>query len=135
MSDFNEKIIKEFRENNGVVGGYFEGRTILLLHTIGAKSGNARLNPVVTLTNADGKHVIVASAAGADSHPAWYHNLVATPDVTVEVGTEKYDAVARVTEEPERTTLYEMMEAEMSGFTEYKNKTSRVIPVVVLERK
>lgn len=134
MSDFNAQVIKEFRENNGVVGGHFEGRTILLLHTIGAKSGQERINPVVTQQD-NGNYFVIASAGGAPSHPAWYHNLVANPDVTVEVGTEKYAATARVAEEPERTRLYEIMEGEMAAFTEYKTKTERIIPVVVLERK
>lgn len=137
MSDFNAQIIKEFRENSGVVGGFFEGHTILLLHTTGAKSGKARTNPVVTNQDETGNYFVIASAGGAESHPDWYHNLVANPSVTVEVGTEKYDAVARVAEEPERTRLYETMEAEMPNFAEYKEKTKgiRIIPVIVLERK
>lgn len=136
MSDFNDKVIKEFRENDGVVGGFFEGRTVLLLHTTGAKSGKARLHPLVTMQD-DDNYFVVASAGGAETHPAWYRNLVANPDVTVEVGTEKFDAVARVTDEPERTDLYEKIAAKMSFFTEYKEKTKgiRVIPVIVLERK
>lgn len=134
MSDFNEKVIAEFRANDGVVGGYFEGHTLLLLHSIGAKSGLERVTPVMTIQDGD-RYVIVASKGGADTHPAWYYNLIANPDVTVEVGTEKFDAIATITDEPERTELYAKMEAEASGFTEYKNKTSRVIPVVTLARK
>jgi len=137
MSDFNAKVIKEFRENNGHVPSYFEGRTVLLLHTIGAKSGQARLTPLVTLKTANDEQFIIASAGGSEKHPAWYHNLVANPDVTVEVGTEKYDAIARVTEEPERTELYDYAASEMSFFAEYKVKTAsiRTIPVIVIERK
>lgn len=134
MSDFNEKVIAEFRENEGVVGGYFEGKTLLILHTIGAKSGQERLAPVMYYED-DGRYVVIASKAGADTHPDWYHNIVANPDISVEVGTEEFDVVATVTEEPERTELYEKMEAIAAGFTEYKNKTDRVIPVITLERK
>ncbi len=134
MSDFNDKVIAEFRENEGVVGGYFEGHTLLLLHTTGAKSGLERVSPVMCIEDGD-RYVIVASKAGADTHPSWYHNIVANPNVTIEVGAEKFDAVATITEEPERTELYSKMEAEAEGFTEYKNKTSRVIPVITLARK
>ena len=134
MSDFNEKVIAEFRENEGVVGGYFEGKTLLILHTVGAKSGKERLAPVMYYED-DGRYVVIASKAGADTHPDWYHNIVANPDISIEVGTDEFDVVATVTDEPERTQLYEKMEAIASGFTEYKNKTERVIPVVTLERK
>jgi len=133
MSDFNKQIIEEFRANDGKVGGYFENSIVLLLHTIGAKSGQERLNPVVTIPDGD-RHIIIASKAGADTHPAWYHNLVANPEVTVEVGTEKFAAKAIVTDEPERTELYEKMVAVNPGFDEYRKKTSRVIPVITLER-
>lgn len=136
MSDFNEQVIKEFRENDGVVGGFFEDKTVLLLQTTGAKSGKERLTPLVTLQD-EGDYFIIASAGGSNTHPAWYHNLVANPDVVVEVGTEKYEATARVIEEPERTRLYEKAAAEMAFFTKYKeqNEGIRVIPVIVLERK
>lgn len=134
MSDFNEQVIKEFRENDGVVGGYFEGMNLLLLHTTGAKSGKERINPVAYLKDGD-RYVVIASKAGADSHPDWYHNLVKNSEVSVEVGTEEFKATAIVTDEPERTELYEKMEAISAGFTEYKNKTSRVIPVIALSRK
>ena len=135
MSDFNQKIIAEFRENDGVVGGYFEGQTVLLLHTTGAKSGKARVNPVVTIEDGD-RFVIIASAGGAEKHPAWYHNLKANPGVTVEVGTEKFEAQASITEEPERSELYAKMVARMPGFAEYEEKTAgiRTIPVITLNR-
>ena len=135
MSDFNQQVIEEFRSNEGVVGGYFEGQTVLLLHTTGAKSGLARINPVVTFKDGD-RYVIVASKGGAESHPDWYYNLVANPDVSVEVGTESFDATASVTEEPERSELYSKMETTNPAFTEYKEKTKgiRVIPVITLSR-
>jgi deazaflavin-dependent oxidoreductase (nitroreductase family) len=134
MSDFNKQVIEEFRANEGKVGGYFEGATLLLLHTTGAKSGKERINPLMTFAD-DGKQVIIASKAGADTHPDWYYNVKANPDVSVELGTEKFDAIATITEEPQRTELYDKVEAISSGFTEYKNKTDRVIPVVTLTRK
>lgn len=133
MSDFNKQVIEEFRENEGKVGGYFEDATVLLLHTIGAKSGNKRVNPVVTLID-DDNYIVIASAAGADSHPAWYHNIVANPEFDVEVGTEKFAISATITDEPERSDLYAKMVAINPGFAEYETKTSRVIPVIVLNR-
>ena len=135
MSDFNQKIIAEFRENDGVVGGYFEGQTVLLLHTTGAKSGKERVNPVVTIED-DNRYVVVASKAGAASHPDWYYNLKANPRVNVEVGAEKFEAQATITEEPERSELYAKMVERMPGFAEYEEKTAgiRTIPVITLNR-
>lgn len=134
MSDWNEKIIKEFRENEGRVGGHFEGATLLLLHTTGAKSGKERLNPLMYRPDGDG-YFVIASKGGADSNPDWYYNVLANPEVSVEIGKEQFDAIASVADEPERTRLYEKMEAYRPGFTDYKNKTSRTIPVVTLKRK
>ena len=118
MSDWNKKIIEEFRANEGRVGGHFENMTLLLLHTTGAKSGLPRLNPAAYTEDRD-RFVIIASKGGADAHPDWYYNLVANPNVTIEVGTEKYDAVATVAEEPERTRFYDQMAAQYPGFEEY----------------
>lgn len=134
MSDWNKAIIEEFRANEGRVGGPFQGANLLLLHTKGAKSGLERVNPMMYFMDED-RYVVVASKAGAETNPDWYHNLVANPEVSVEAGTEQFDAVASVTSEPERTQLYKKMESISSGFTEYKNKTSRVIPVITLTRK
>lgn len=134
MSDWNDKIIAEFRANDGKVGGPFEGATLLLLHTTGAKSGKERVNPLMCYADGD-RYVVVASKAGAPSHPDWYHNVVANPEVSVEVGTEHFDALAIIADEPERTELYSKMEAISAGFTEYKNKTDRVIPVIILTRR
>lgn len=135
MHDINRKIIEEFRSNAGIVGGFFEGKTVLLLHTTGAKSGLERVNPVVTLQDGD-RYLIVASKGGAMTHPDWYHNLVANPEVIVEVETEKFKAQAIITEEPERTELYSKMETLNSAYTEYKEKTKgvRVIPLITLNR-
>ena len=134
MSDWNKAIIEEFRANKGKVGGQFEHTNLLLLHTKGAKSGLERINPVAYFTDGN-RYVVIASKGGADTDPDWYRNLLADPDVSVEVGTEQFPAVAVVPSEPERTTLYEKMEAINPGFTQYKHKTSRIIPVVTLRRK
>jgi deazaflavin-dependent oxidoreductase (nitroreductase family) len=134
MSEWNDAIIKEFRANKGKVGGNFADATLLLLHTTGAKSGLERVNPMVYFMDGD-RYVVVASKGGADTNPDWYTNLLAHPDVTVEVGTEQFPATAAATSEPERTKLFEKMESIRPGFTEYKHKTSRVIPVVTLTRK
>ena len=134
MSDWNKSIIEEFRANKGKVGGYFEGTNLLLLHTKGAKSELERINPVAYFID-DNRYVIIASKSGADTNPDWYHNLLANPDVSVEVGTEQFRVTAKAAAEPERTRLYEKMESINHGFSEYKVKTSRVIPVITLTRK
>ena len=133
MSDMNKRIIEEFRANDGKVGGFFANNTLLLLHTIGAKSGQERVNPLVTFEDGD-RLLVVASKGGAPSHPDWYYNVLANPLVTVEYGTEKFQAQATVTSEPERTELYEKMESKLASFSEYKEKAGRVIPVVTLTR-
>ncbi|MFN2136024.1 MAG: nitroreductase family deazaflavin-dependent oxidoreductase [Candidatus Promineifilaceae bacterium] len=130
-NDWNQQIINEFRANDGRVGGPFEGMTLLLLHTTGAKSGKERVNPVATIRDED-RYVIIASKGGAPTNPDWYYNLVANPDVEVEVGTEQFPAMATVTEEPERTRLYDKVAAVYPGFEEYRQKTSRAIPVITL---
>lgn len=131
MSDFNEKIIKEFRANDGKVGGRFADTTLLLMHTTGAKSGEEHVNPLVTFKD-NGRLVVVASKGGAPSHPDWYYNILANPVVEVEYGTEKFKARASETEEPERTKLYERMEDELASFKDYKKTAGRVIPVLTL---
>ena len=129
----NKAIIEEFRSNGGKVGGLFTGRTLLLLHTTGAKSKAERINPVAYTTDGD-RLVIIASKGGAPTHPDWYHNVVGNPHVTIEVGTEKFQARAAIATEPERTRLYDQMAAVMPGFAEYQRKTTRRIPVLVLTR-
>lgn len=137
MSDYNKQVMAEFRMNGGVVGGHHEGRKLLILHTTGAKSGKHRETPLVTMQSDNGDWYIIASAGGSHKHPAWYHNLLANPDVSVEVGTEKYDATARIADEPERTQLYDKIAAQYEFFQTYERETEniRTIPVVVLERK
>jgi deazaflavin-dependent oxidoreductase (nitroreductase family) len=136
MSELNERnkmIIDEFRANGGKVGGPFEGKTLLLLHTRGAKSGQERINPVACIRDGE-RLAVIASKGGAPTNPDWYYNVIANPLVTVEVGTDKFQARATISEEPERTRLYNKMVEVMPGFDDYRRKTSRVIPVIVLTR-
>lgn len=133
LNERNKRIIDEFRANEGRVSGPFEGKTLLLLHTLGAKSQQERINPVACIKDGD-QWAVIASKGGAPTHPDWYYNIVANPQVTVEVGTEKFQARATVAEEPERSRLYESMVAVMPGFDDYRRNTTRVIPVIVLTR-
>ncbi len=131
----SEALISDFRAHGGqVTSGPFTGRAVLLLTTTGAHSGRRRLAPLVYTR--EGEHcVIVASKGGSPTHPAWYHNLIANPLVTVEAGGETFEARARVTEGAERDRLFAQHAAINPGFTEYQRRTTRVIPVVVLERE
>ena len=131
VNNWNKKVIEEFRANKGRVGGNFEGKTLLLLHTTGAKSREERINPVACIKDGE-RWAVIASKAGAPTHPDWYYNVVANPLVTVEVGTEKFQTHASVAEEPERTRLYNQMVEVMPGFDDYRRKTTRVIPVIIL---
>jgi len=133
VNDWNKKIIEEFRANGGEVGGNFEGRTLLLLHTKGAKSGQERINPVAYTKDGD-QLVVIASKGGAPTHPDWYYNIIANPQLTVEVGAEEFEVSAIVAEEPERTRLYSQMATIMPGFADYKSKTTREIPVIILKK-
>jgi deazaflavin-dependent oxidoreductase (nitroreductase family) len=133
VNEFNQNVIEEFRTNGGKVGGMFEGAPMLLLTSTGAKSGRQRTTPVVYTRDGD-RLVIIASKAGAPTNPAWYHNLVAHPEVTVEVGTERVPMRAVVTEGEERSRLFDAQAALMPNFAEYAKSTSRVIPVIALER-
>ena len=133
VADWNTKIIEEFRANRGRVGGQFEGAPLLLLHTAGAKSGQERINPMMLL-DLDGHRYVFASKAGADTHPDWYHNLVAHPEVTVEAGSETYRATAAPLADPRRGDVYEEQARRFPGFAEYQQKTTRRIPVVELVR-
>jgi deazaflavin-dependent oxidoreductase (nitroreductase family) len=131
-SDFNTRIIDEFRANAGNVGGMFEGVPLLLLHHTGAKSGQERVNPVAY--RRDGERLVVfASKGGAPTNPDWYHNLVANPSATVEVGTDTIPVVARRAEGEERERLWALQKQDIPGFADYEGRTSREIPVVILE--
>jgi deazaflavin-dependent oxidoreductase (nitroreductase family) len=131
---FNAALIDEFRSNGGEVTGMFGGSPLVLITTTGAKSGQKRTTPIVYTNDAGGNVVIIASKGGAPTSPDWFHNLVANPDVTVELPTETFEARARVAEEPEREQLYRAQAALMPNFAEYEKATTRKIPVVVLER-
>ena len=133
MQEFNKTIIDEFRANEGAVGGQFAGASLLLLTTTGAKSGLTRINPLAYLLDGD-RHIVIASFAGAPSNPPWYHNLLANPEVGVEVGSDRFNARAGVLTEPERSELYAKMAQMMPVFTEYRSKTARTIPVIALRR-
>jgi deazaflavin-dependent oxidoreductase (nitroreductase family) len=131
--DWNTKIIEEFRANQGKVGGPFEGAPMILLHHAGAKTGTDRVNPLMYRPVGD-NFAVFASKAGAATNPDWYHNLIAHPSTTVEVGTETIPVTARVTEGAERDELWEAQKADYPGFADYETKTTRRIPVVMLER-
>lgn len=134
MSDFNSDIVNEFRQNAGKVGGMFEGASLLLLHSTGAKSGQSRVNPLM-YQQLDNAYAVFASAAGAPSSPAWYHNIVANPDASIEVGTETLSVTARVLGDDERSPIWEKQKADFANFSEYEGMTTRQIPVVVLQPK
>ena len=132
VNDFNTKIIEEFRANGGKLGGGFEGAPMLLLTTVGAKSGKTRVNPMMYLDEG-GRRYVFASKAGAPTNPDWYYNLLANPDVTIEVGTDTLDVVATRLEEEERARVYAVQASRYPGFAEYQEKTDRAIPVVALD--
>lgn len=131
--DRNAKIIEEFRANEGRVGGPFEGAPLLLLSTTGARSAKTRVNPLMYLPDGD-RLVVIASKGGAPSNPDWYHNIVANPDASVEVGTETFPVHATVATGDERDELFAEQAQRYPQFTEYEANTERPIPVVVLER-
>ena len=133
QNDYNRQLIEEFRANRGKSGGPFEGRPLLLLTTTGAKSGQRRTTPMMYVPDGD-RLMVIASNVGAPTHPAWYHNLVAHPQVIVEVGAETFDATAIVTTGEERHRLWTRIVESYPFFTEHQAKTTRQIPVIVLER-
>jgi deazaflavin-dependent oxidoreductase (nitroreductase family) len=132
-NDWNAKIIEEFRANAGKLGGPFEGANMLLLHSRGARTGLERVNPVAYQPVGD-EMAVFASKAGAETNPDWYHNLLANPATTVEVGTDTVEVRARVAEGEERERIWARQKELMPGFADYEQKTTRRIPVIVLER-
>jgi deazaflavin-dependent oxidoreductase (nitroreductase family) len=130
-TDFNARIIDEFRANQGRVGGSFEGASLLLLHHTGAKSGEIRVNPLAYQRD-DGRYVVFASKGGAPHNPAWYYNLKAHPNTTIEVGTDTVDVVASEAAGEERERLYRRQVELMPVFGEYQQQAGRTIPVIVL---
>jgi deazaflavin-dependent oxidoreductase (nitroreductase family) len=133
MKAFNKNIVDEFRANGGNVGGPFEGATLLLLTSTGAKSGQPRLAPLAYLT-IDQKMIIIGSKAGADTNPDWVHNLRANPRAHIEVGTEAYDVSARELPPAERDEVFPKITAAAPGFGDYQSKTSRVILLFELQK-
>ena len=133
MADFNKKVIEEFRVNGGRVGGPFAGAPMVLLTHKGARSGKTYTTPLV-YSKDGGRFVIVASKGGAPDNPAWYHNLIAHPEVTLEIGAEQFKARAVVTSGEERERLFNVQAGQMPMFNEYRKKTTRQIPVIALER-
>ena len=129
-----DPVIEEFRSNGGVVGGRFEGRPLLILNTIGAKSGDPRSHALMYGTDVDDLFII-ASKGGAPENPAWYHNLLANPDVNIELGDERFDAVAIPAEGSDRDRLMEKMVADWPFFGEYQRRVERKIPVVRIRKQ
>jgi deazaflavin-dependent oxidoreductase (nitroreductase family) len=132
FADFNTRIIEEFRANGGRVGGPFEGGTLLLLHTTGARSGQERVNPVA-YQKVDGGYAVFGSKGGAPTHPDWYHNLLAHPQVQAEIGDQTVALTARVATGEERDRIWSRQKQSNPGFADYEQQTSRQIPVVILE--
>ena len=132
-NDWNRKIIEEFRGNEGKVGGNFAGAPLLLLHTIGARSGNERISPVMYQDLGDGRLAVFASKGGAPTNPDWYHNVIAVPGVTAEIGTQTHHFRARVASSDERTPIWTKQKQDYPGFAGYEAGTEREIPVIILE--
>jgi deazaflavin-dependent oxidoreductase (nitroreductase family) len=132
MNDWNAKIIEEFRANEGKVGGMFEGAPLLILHTTGAKSGKERLAPLM-YRPLEGGYAVFASKAGAPDNPDWYHNLLANPHASIEVGTDTVTVRSRVADDDERAGIWSAQKSEWPQFAEYEANTDRTIPVVILE--
>ncbi len=135
MSDWNQQVIDEFRANGGEVKMNGFGRSLVLVHHLGARSGQERINPVVAIPQDDRSWLIAASAAGADQNPDWYHNLLAHPEVDVETpaGTVPVRAVELIGDD--RDAGWNQFTAMSDGFADYERKTDRVIPVLKLQRR
>jgi deazaflavin-dependent oxidoreductase (nitroreductase family) len=137
FDEMNREVIAEFRAKDGVVeeavGGYFKGKPILLLHTTGARTGSPRMNPLMFHDEGDVRYVF-ASKGGAPDNPAWFYNLRAHPEATVEFGRESYPVRATEITGDERDRIYAAMVTRFPQFAEYEEKTSRTIPVVALRR-
>jgi deazaflavin-dependent oxidoreductase (nitroreductase family) len=132
VSDYNARTIEEFRANHGIVGGDFEGKPLLILHSKGARSGAPHVNPLMYQKLEKG-FAVFASKGGAPNNPDWFYNLIAYPAAHVEVGDESYPVVARVAEPDERAVIWEKQKREYPQFAGYEEKTHRTIPVVLLE--
>ena len=129
-----DRVVAEFRARGGQVGGYHASMQLLLLTTTGARTGQRRAVPLTYVPDGD-RYIVTAGNAGSDRHPAWYHNLLANPDATVEVGSEAFSAVAVIADEAEREALYERFAAVYPVADDYQAQTARQIPVVILTRR
>ena len=134
MNDYNRRLIEEFRANGGKVSGLFEHTPLLLLTTTGAKSGQRRTTPMGYMPDGD-RLIVFAANGGSPTNPDWYHNLVAHPEVTIEVGSETFDAIAVVTEDSERDRMWTKAVALYPSLTEHQAKTTRQVPVIALSRQ
>jgi deazaflavin-dependent oxidoreductase (nitroreductase family) len=132
VNDHNRKIIDEYRASSGKLGGFFEGKPVLLLHTTGARTGKGRVNPTMYLVDGD-RLAVFATKSGAPTNPGWYHNVLANPEVTAEVGAETRHFHAHVATGDERDRIWTRQKLEQPGFADYETQTDRVIPVVILE--
>ena len=134
-NDFNQQVIDEFRANGGQVGGPFQGFPLVLVHHTGAKSGAERVNPLVYQRLGDDSVAVFASKGGAPTNPDWYYNLVANPNTSIEIGTDRYDVTARVAADDERERIWEAQKKAFPNFAEYETTAGeRKIPVVVLDK-
>lgn len=133
MKEFNQRVISEFRANDGKVGGQMDNVPLLLVTMTGAKSGRTITLPLAYSTDGN-RIVVIASYAGAPNNPSWYHNLIAHPEVTIELGGEKFQARATVAQGAERDRLYKQQADKLPIFNDYQKKTTRRIPVFVLDR-
>jgi deazaflavin-dependent oxidoreductase (nitroreductase family) len=134
-SDYNQQIIDEFRANDGKVGGTFQGFPLVLVHHTGAKSGTERVNPLAYQRLGDDSVAVFASKGGAPTNPDWYYNLVANPNTSIEIGTERYDVTARVAEDEEREKIWEAQKkAYPNVAASAATAGGRAIPVVVLDK-
>ena len=132
-NDFNERVIDEFRANGGNVGGAFEGSSLLLLETTGSKTGRSRVKPLVYRRDGD-RLVVFGTKGGSPTHPEWFYNVRSNPRVTVEVGSDRFEADARVAPPDERERLWRLQTQDVPVFADYQTRTDRTIPVVILER-
>lgn len=133
LNEFNRRLIEEFRANGGKVGGQFANAPLLLLTTTGAKSGRAHTTPLAYTKDGD-RLVVLASKAGSPNNPAWYHNLIAHPEVTIELGSERLKVKAVVAKGEDRQRLFDNQAKQIPVFADYQKKTTRQIPVIVLEK-
>jgi len=131
--EFNRKIVEEFRANGGKVGGMFANAPMIIVTMKGAKSGQSRTTPLVYSKDGD-RYVVIASMAGAPNNPDWYHNLKANPEATVEIAGEQFKVKAKLATGAERERLFNQQAAMLPVFNDYRKKTTREIPVFVLER-